>query len=435
MNIETVAVFSEADRDSLFTTLATRAVCIGDAPAKSSYLNQDALLTVATHCGCDGVHPGFGFLSENAEFAQRVCDSGIKFIGPSPEVISLFGNKNRARALMREHGVPVVPGSDGLVATVDEALAIAEGIGYPVLLKAASGGGGRGMRNVFSAQEMQQAFETAQAEALACFGDHDLYLEKLILNPRHIEVQILGDSQGNIVHLGDRDCTLQRNHQKLVEEAPSHVLSDETRAHMAADALKAARAAGYESAGTVEFVVNKDGTYYFIEMNTRIQVEHPVTEMVTGVNIVREQLRIASGLPLQFTQDDIEVKGHAIECRINAEDPENGFAPCPGTIDRLNLPSGYGVRVDTVIHPDFVVSPYYDSMIAKIIVYGRTRNEAILRMRRALEETLISGIKTTIPLDYMLMYNPEYISNAIDTGFFERNLAALLRPLGEGAEF
>ena len=431
MNIETVAVFSEADRDSLFSTLATQAICIGGPRPKDSYLNQNAILTVASHCNCDGIHPGFGFLSENAEFASRVRDLGIKFIGPSPETIAMLGDKNKARALMREHGVPVVPGSEGLVASTIEALSTAKDIGYPVLLKAASGGGGRGMRRVFKPEEMEQSFTAASAEALACFGDGSLYLEKLILNPRHIEVQILADSQGTVVHLGDRDCSMQRNHQKVLEEAPAQILTEETRAKILEDALLAARAVGYENAGTVEFVLSRDNSYYFIEMNTRIQVEHPVTEMVTGINIVREQIRIASGLPLSFTQDQVEIKGHAIECRINAEDPDNGFAPSPGLIDFLHLPSGYGVRVDTVIHPQYTVSPYYDSMIAKIIVHGHSRSEAIYRMRRALEETLATGIKTTIPLHYMLMYNPDFISNHFDTGYLDRNLSALLRPLGK----
>jgi acetyl-CoA carboxylase biotin carboxylase subunit len=288
------------------------------------------------------------------------------------------------------------------------------------------------MRRVFSAEEMESAFNAAQAEAKACFGEDGLYLEKLIVNPRHVEVQILADSQGTVVHLGDRDCTIQRNHQKLLEEAPAQILSPETRARMIEDALTAARVAGYENAGTVEFVVAEDGSYYFIEMNTRIQVEHPVTEMITGINIVREQIRVASGLPLSFKQDEIEFRGHAIECRINAEDPAQGFKPCPGRVDYLHLPSGFGVRVDTVLHPQYEISPYYDSMIAKIIVVGRTRNEAIHRMRRALEETLVTGVETTIPLHYMLMYSPEYIANTFDTGFLDKNLTALLQPLDKG---
>ncbi|MCL1847302.1 MAG: acetyl-CoA carboxylase biotin carboxylase subunit [Coriobacteriia bacterium] len=453
MNIETVAVFSEADRGFLFTTLATHAVCIGGPAPRDSYLNQDAILTVAQHYDCDAIHPGFGFLSENAAFAQRVRDLGIIFVGPSPEVIARLGDKSAARELMRAQGVSVVPGSEGCVSTVEEARACAEAIGYPVLLKATAGGGGRGMRRVFEPQELQAAFDAAQAEAFTCFGDKSLYLEKLILNPRHVEVQILADSHGSIVHLGDRDCSLQRNHQKLLEEAPAPSLSDATRKRMAADALRAAQAVGYENAGTVEFVVTGSGAvgsaarnaedgfeqeaedcaFYFIEMNTRIQVEHPITEMVTGINIVREQLRIAAGLPLSFQQEDAAIKGHAIECRINAEDPRQDFRPCPGTIDYLHLPSGFGIRVDTVIHPQYQITPYYDSMIAKIIVHGRNRNEAICRMRRALEETLVAGVSTTIPLHYMLMYDPDFISNHIDTGFIERKLPTLLRPLSEGA--
>jgi acetyl-CoA carboxylase biotin carboxylase subunit len=426
MNIETVAVFSEADRNALFTTLATQAVCIGKAPSSESYLNQDAIITAALCTGCDGIHPGFGFLSENAGFAERVRDAGLSFVGPAPEVIALLGNKDAARSLMRGNGVPVVPGSDGLVGTVAQAREAAERIGYPVLIKAASGGGGRGMRRADSAEELERVWAEAGAEAKACFGDGSVYLEKLIESPRHIEVQILADTQGNCLHLGERDCSLQRNHQKMREEAPATALSDELRERMTAAALNAARAASYTNAGTVEFIVDGNGDFYFIEMNTRIQVEHPVTEMVTGVNIVREQIRIASGLPLQFTQKDVRIRGHAIECRINAENPEADFLPCPGTIDHLHLPSGFGIRVDTVIHPGCVVSPFYDSMIAKIIVHGRNRNEAILRMRRALEETLITSITTTVRLHYLLMYNPSFISNHVDTAFLEDSLDELL---------
>jgi acetyl-CoA carboxylase biotin carboxylase subunit len=426
MNIETVAVFSEADRGSLFTTLATHAVCIGKAPASESYLNQDAIITAALCTGCDGIHPGFGFLAENAGFAARVRDAGLSFIGPAPEVIALLGNKDAARSLMRDNGVPVVPGSEGLVATVEQAREAAERIGYPVLVKAAGGGGGRGMRRADSAGQLGHAWAEAVAEARACFGDGTVYLEKLIKSPRHIEIQVLADTQGTCLHLGERDCSLQRNHQKMLEEAPATALTDELRERLLAAALDAARAADYTNAGTVEFIVDGNGDFYFIEMNTRIQVEHPVTEMVTGVNIVREQIRIASGLPLQFTQRDVHPRGHAIECRINAEDPEAGFRPCPGTIDHLHLPSGFGVRVDTVIHPGYTVSPFYDSMIAKVIVHGRNRNEAILRMRRALEETLITGITTTVRLHYLLMYNPDFLNNRVDTGFLEDKLETLL---------
>lgn len=430
MNIETVMVFSEADRDSLPTTLATKAVCIGGPQPKDSYLNQDAILTVAEQTGCDGIHPGFGFLSENAEFAARVRESGIAFIGPPAEVIASLGDKNQARNLMASHGVPVVPGSRGLVESVAVALQVADDLGYPVMLKAAAGGGGRGMRRVDSPEQMEAAFISASTEAEACFGESSVYLEKLIVDPRHIEFQILADSQGAIVHLGERDCSLQRRHQKLVEEAPAQILNARQRESMAEAAVRAAQAAGYVNAGTVEFIVDQQGDFFFIEMNTRIQVEHPVTEMITGVNIVAEQIRIASDLPLRFSQGDICFNGHAIECRINAEDPLNDFYPSPGDIDYLHLPGGFGVRVDSALHSDYHISPFYDSMIAKIIVHGRTRNEAICRMRRALEETLLGGVRTTVPLLYILMYNPDFINNHIDTGFLERNLESLLQPLG-----
>jgi acetyl-CoA carboxylase biotin carboxylase subunit len=426
MNIETVAVFSEADRDALFTTLATRAICVGGARSQESYLNQDAIITAALGTGCDSIHPGFGFLSENADFAVRVRDAGLVFIGPKPEVISLLGNKNAARSLMQRIGVPVVPGSEGLVANSKQAQEQAETIGYPLLVKASGGGGGRGMRRADNAAQLERVFAEAVTEALACFGNGDVYLERLIESPRHIEFQILADAHDNYLHLGERDCSLQRNHQKLLEEAPASILSDELRERMANAALAAARGANYTNAGTVEFVVDDRGNFSFIEMNTRIQVEHPVTEMVTGVNIVREQIRIASGLPLSLKQEDVRIQGHAIECRVNAEDPEAGFRPCPGTIDYLHLPSGFGIRVDTVIHPGYEVGPFYDSLIAKIIVHGRNRNEAILRMRRALEETLVSGITTTVGMHYLLMYNPDFLSNRIDTTFLERNLKELL---------
>jgi acetyl-CoA carboxylase biotin carboxylase subunit len=435
MNIETVAVFSEADRGALFTSLATEAYCIGAAPARESYLNTDAILTVAAHTGCDAVHPGFGFLSEDAGFAREVADAGMAFIGPSADCIAMMGDKDRARSLMEANGIPVVPGSKGVLSSLDAARSVAETLGYPVLLKARSGGGGRGMRQVASAAELAEAWDAAAAEALAAFGDAGLYLEKLILSPRHVEVQILADAHGNVVHLGERECTLQRRHQKVLEEAPSPSLSAEAAAALREDALKCARACGYTNAGTVEFIIDSQGRHYFIEMNTRIQVEHPVTEMVTGVNIVREQIRIASGQKLGMEQCDVALTGHAIECRVNAEDPEKGFLPCPGTIDYLHLPSGFGVRVDTVLHPGYSVSPYYDSMIAKIIVVGRTRNEAICRMRRALEETVISGIHTNLSLLYILMYTPDFIANRVDTGFIERSLSELLKPLGQEVLF
>ncbi|MDR1712811.1 MAG: acetyl-CoA carboxylase biotin carboxylase subunit [Coriobacteriales bacterium] len=431
MNIETVAICSEADRGALFTTLATRSVCIGPASAAQSYLDQQAVLNAALLTGCDAIHPGFGFLSENAEFAALTRDNGLVFIGPSPEVIALLGDKDAARRLAREQGIPVVPGSQGLVGDAEAAEQVAGQLGYPVLLKAASGGGGRGIRVVAEPGELSSQLAEARAEAKACFGNDDIYIEKLITAPRHIEVQILGDSHGNQIHLGERDCTLQRNRQKVIEEAPAAAVPEELHQRMTADALRAARAVGYENAGTVEFILTPDGEYYFIEMNTRIQVEHPVTEMITGINIVREQIRIASALPLEFSQADVRFEGHAIECRINAEDPAHGFAPCPGTIEHLHLPSGFGVRVDTVAHPGYIISPYYDSLLAKIIVHGRNRHEAVLRMRRALEETLFTGITTNLGLLYMVLYSPDFLYNRIDTGTVERNLDTMLGALKE----
>ncbi|NLB29783.1 MAG: acetyl-CoA carboxylase biotin carboxylase subunit [Clostridiales bacterium] len=431
MNIETVAVYSEADRGSLFTTLATKSVCIGPARAEESYLNQNAVLTAAVITCCDGLHPGFGFLSENAGFAAAVIEHGIEFIGPLPETIGAMGNKIEARKLMKKHGVAVVPGSDEIVKDVFEAREIAETVGYPVFIKASAGGAGRGMRRADSSDEIEQAMAAASGEALACFGDGSVYVEKLIENPRHIEVQILADKHGGVIHLGERDCTLQRRNQKVLEESPSPFCSDALREEMGEVAVLAARAAGYIGAGTIEFIADSDGRFYFIEMNTRIQVEHPVTEMVTGVDNVREQIHIASGLPLRYRQEDIRISGHAIECRVNAEDPENGFAPCPGTVDFLNLPGGFGVRIDTGLHAGCTISPHYDSMVAKVIVHGKTRNEAILRMRRALEELIVSGVRTNLSLLYMLLYSTDFLTGRTDTGFIERNLDKLLSPVKE----
>ena len=431
MNIETVAVYSEADKGALFATLATRSVCIGPARAEQSYLNQSAILTAAITTGCDGLHPGFGFLSENADFADAVRGQGIEFIGPLPGTIATMGDKSTARRLMKTHGVPIVPGSDGIVADADEAARIAAEIGYPVFIKASAGGGGRGMRRADSNDDIADALSAASGEALACFGDGSVYIEKLIENPRHIEVQILADKHGNTIHLGERDCTLQRRNQKVLEESPSPFCNDELRRIMGDIAVSAARAADYIGAGTVEFVVDSNGSFYFIEMNTRIQVEHPVTEMVTGIDIVREQIRIASGLPLRYAQEDIVISGHSIECRVNAEDPENGFNPCPGKVDYLNLPGGFGVRIDTGLHAGCTISPYYDSMVAKVIVHGKTRNEAIFRMRRSLEELIVSGVRTNLSLLYMLLYSPDFLTGRIDTGFIERNLDKLLDPVKE----
>ena len=427
MEIETVAVYSTADKDALHVQLATQAVCIGPPKAADSYLNMRAILAAALKTGCDAIHPGFGFLSENSEFARLCAECGIVFIGPSGDVIDAMGNKSAARTLMIRNRVPVVPGSDGAVETAEDAARIAEKIGYPVLIKAAAGGGGRGMRRVFSPDELESSFAAARAESVACFGSGEMYLEKLVLQPRHVEFQILADNFGNVVHLGERDCSMQRKNQKLMEESPCKALSPALREQMGAAAVAAARAAGYTSAGTVEFVLSPEGEFYFIEMNTRIQVEHPVTEMVTGIDLIREQIRIAAGLPLGFTQDDVQLRGHAIECRINAEDPARNFMPCPGTVQFLHLPGGCGVRVDTALYTGYTTSPYYDSMIAKVIVHAPTRLEAIRRMRRALEELVIDGIHTGADLAHMILYHPDYMKGSYNTAFLEQHMDELLR--------
>lgn len=422
--IETVAVYSEADKGALHTQLATQAVCIGPSRASESYLNMKSLLSAALATRCDAVHPGYGFLSENSEFA-RLCETcGLKFIGPSPDVMDQMGNKAAARKLMQKAAVPVVPGSDGCVKDAAQALAIAKQLGFPVLLKASAGGGGRGMRKAFSAAEVEGAYQAASAEAAACFGDGSIYLEKLIINPKHVEFQILADAHGNVIHLGERDCSLQRRGQKLMEEAPCTALSAELRERMGTAAVNAARAAGYENAGTIEFVLDKDNNFYFIEMNTRIQVEHPVTEMLTGVDLVHEQLRIASGLPMRCT--DIRAHGHVIECRINAEDPARQFAPCPGTAEFVHFAGGCGVRVDSALFTGSEISPFYDSMVGKIIVHADTRLDAIRRMRRVLEETVIQGFSTTIPLQHLLLFHPDVMRGNYDTGFLDAHLDELV---------
>ena len=426
LGVDTVAVYSAADADALHVQLATQAVCIGPAKAADSYLNVDALLTVARQTGCDALHPGYGFLSENAEFAQRCADLGLTFIGPSGDVIRTMGNKAAARALMQAHGVPVVPGSDGPVATAQDAQAVAESIGYPVLVKASAGGGGRGMRRVDRPEELVAKFEEARAEALACFGDGQLYLEKLILNPKHIEFQILADRHGAVIHLGERDCSIQRKNQKLIEESPSRALTPQLREEMGQAAVRAARAAHYESAGTIEFVLDEDGRFYFIEMNTRIQVEHPVTEFVTGLDLVREQLRIAAGLPLSVGQEEVRLSGCAMECRINAEDPREGFRPSPGRVEFLHLPGGPGVRVDTALFSGYQMPPYYDSLCAKVVVWAPTRLEAVRRMRRALEELMIQGMVTTAELCHLILYQPDFVKGQYHTGFLEENLETLM---------
>ncbi len=426
LEIETVAVYSTADEGSLHVQMATRSVCIGPARAADSYLNQEALITAARATGCDAIHPGYGFLSENPDFADLCEQNGLKFIGPSGSVIRRMGNKAAARALMQKSGVPVVPGSDGPVRNAKQASALAEAIGYPVLIKASAGGGGRGMRRVDRAEDLPALFDAARSEAEACFGNGEVYLEKLILNPRHIEFQILADQQGNMIHLGERDCSIQRRNQKLIEESPSKALTPELRAKMGAAAVAAARAAGYTNAGTVEFVLSSEGAFYFIEMNTRIQVEHPVTEFVTGVDLVREQLRIAAGLPLSLSQEEVRQSGHAIECRVNAEDPRQDFLPCPGDIGFLHLPGGPGVRVDSALYSGCTLSPYYDSLCAKVIVHAPTRLEALRKLRRALEELVIEGCPTTADLCYLICYHPGFMTGRYDTGFLDTHLNELL---------
>ena len=426
MNIKTVAVYSEADKEALHTKLADEAICIGPANPKQSYLNIKNIIEAANITKTDSIHPGFGFLSENAEFAKICEESNIKFIGPKSNVINLLGNKSNSKKLMQQEGVPIIPGSDGSVKNLKEAVLVCEKIGYPVLLKASAGGGGRGMRKCFKEEDFENAYLTAKAEAKACFGDDDMYMEKLILNPKHIEFQILADHFGNVIHLGERDCSIQRRNQKMMEESPSKALSQELREKMGNDAIKAAKKVGYVNAGTIEFVLAPDGKYYFIEMNTRIQVEHPVTEMVTGVDLVREQIRIAAHLKLNYKQSDIELKGHALECRINAENPQEGFRPSPGIVSSLHIPGGFGVRIDTTLYQGYQVSSHYDSMIAKVIVHGRNRIEAIRKMRRVLSELVIDGIDTNQELQYLILHESDYVKGNFDTSFIEKHLDELV---------
>ena len=426
MEIETVAVYSTADADALHVQMATQSVCIGPPRAAESYLDQAALLTVAKATGCDAVHPGYGFLSENADFADACAREGLKFIGPSGDTIRMAGSKAAACARMKAAGVPTVPGSDGPVADADAALEIAERVGYPVLLKASAGGGGRGIRRVDSPEALPAAFQEASAEASACFGDGTMYLEKFVTDPRHIEFQILADSQGGTIHLYDRDCSVQRRNQKLIEEAPARCLTPELRREMGAAAVRAAKAVGYENAGTVEFLLAGDGKFYFCEMNTRIQVEHGITELVTGVDLVRQQIRIAAGLPLGLRQEDVTLTGHAIECRVNAEDPAAGFRPCPGMASFVHFPGGTGVRVDSALYTGYTMPPYYDSLAAKLLVHAPTRLEAIRRMRRALEELTIEGFATNAELSYLILHHPDYVRGACTTAFLEQHLQELV---------
>ena len=425
LGIETVAVYSEADAEALHVQLAGQAVCIGGARAADSYLNQQALLTAAKGTGCDAIHPGYGFLSENADFADACADAGLAFIGPSGDAIRKAGSKSAARDLMRAANVPVTPGSNGPVTSVEEALAAAEAVGYPVLLKASAGGGGRGIRRCDAPQDLPSAYAGAKAEADACFGNGELYLEKLVLAPRHVEVQILADRHGQTVHLGDRDCSVQRRNQKLIEEAPAPGLSAELREAMGQAAVRAAEAVGYEGAGTVEFLVDGE-KFYFMEMNTRIQVEHGVTELVTGIDLVRQQLRIASGLALDFRQSDVKIQGCAMECRINAEDPAEDFRPCPGKVEFLHFPGGAGVRVDSCLYNGCAMSPYYDSLAAKLLAHGATRLEAIRKLRRCLEEFTLEGFPTNAELSYEILFHPVFVRGRCTTGFLDAHLTELL---------
>lgn len=422
MGIKTVAVHSDVDRDSLHVRFADEAACIGPAPSAQSYLNIPAIISTAEIFNVDAIHPGYGFLAESAYFAE-ICDAcNIKFIGPRANVIRLMGDKIEARRAMKEAGLPVVPGSEDAISSEEEGRKLAREIGYPLMVKASAGGGGRGMRIVRSEQELGKALETASTEAAAAFNDGSVYIERYIDQPRHIEIQVMADEYGECIHLGERECSIQRRHQKLMEEAPSTVLTPELRKSMGEAAVAACKKLGYSSAGTVEFLLDSQGNYYFMEMNTRIQVEHPVTEMVTLADIVRNQVRIAEGEPLGYTQDDLLIVGHAIECRINAENPET-FAPSPGTITAFNLPGGPGVRVDTFVYSGYQVSPFYDSLIAKVIVHARTRDLAIARMKRALDVMVVEGIKTTIPLHQKIMDDPRFRRGDIGTDFMEYFLA------------
>ncbi len=429
LNIETVAVYSTADKDALHIQTATKSVCIGPAKSQDSYLNINNIISAALATGCDAIHPGYGFLSENSDFA-RLCEKhGIKFIGPSADVIDNMGNKAKAKALMISAGVPVVPGSEGVLKDYNEAKKMANDMGYPIMLKASSGGGGRGIRIVNEESELLDNYNSASLEAVSCFGEGSLYMEKYIYAPKHIEFQILADNHGNVFHLGERDCSVQRRGQKLLEEAPSPALSSDLREAMGDAAVKAAKAANYTNAGTIEFILDKDNNFYFIEMNTRIQVEHPVTEMITGIDIVKEQLRIASNLSLSFKE--VTFKGHAIECRINAEDTQKDFAPSPGKIEFLHFAGGNGVRVDSSIYNGMQLVPFYDSMVGKIIVHGATRLEAIRKMRRALEETVILGVKTTLEFQHLLMYHKEILKGDYNTFFVGENIDDILKAYKE----
>lgn len=418
LGIKTVAIYSEADKDSLHVTFADEAVCIGPAPSKESYLKIPLIISAAQITGSDAIHPGYGFLAENANFSEICADSGIKFIGPSPEMINAMGDKSFAKDTMRKNGVPVIPGSDGVIADVTEGKQAAAEVGYPVIIKASAGGGGKGMRIVWEEAEFEKAYQTARTEAESAFGNGDVYIEKFLENPRHVEIQVLGDMFGNVYHYGERDCSVQRRHQKLIEESPSPIIDAETRSLMGETAVQGCKSVNYEGVGTVEFLVDKHKKFYFMEMNTRIQVEHPVTELVYDVDLIRQQILVAAGEKIETLPR--KPLGHSIEFRINAEDPANNFRPSPGRIDSLHFPGGFGVRVDSHIYHGYSIPPFYDSLIAKLIVWGKDRNHAIARGKRALDEFIIEGIKTTIPFHLQVLEDPRFVSGNFDTGFLEK---------------
>ena len=420
MGIRTVAIYSEADKNALHVQLADEAICVGPAPSNKSYLNVKAILEAACLTGADSIHPGFGFLSENPNFAKICQETGIKFIGPDYKLIELLGNKSRAKETMKRAGVPVVPGSDGLIYSKEQAINLAEQIKYPVMLKASAGSGGRGIRIAYSKEELEKEYDIVKQEAKVSFNDDSLYLEKFVENPRHVEIQILADEHGNCIHLGERDCSVQRRNQKVLEETPSGILDEETRKKMGEVAVKAVKEIGYSNAGTIEFLVDKNKDFYFMEMNTRVQVEHPVTEMVTGVDIIKEQIKIAGGEELTYKQEDIKFDGHSMEVRINAENPDKNFMPCPGTITGLHIPGGNGVRVDTAIYSGYTVPPTYDSMLAKLIVHGKNREESIAKMKSAVAEFVVEGITTNIDFLLKILGNENFKTNNYDTSFIKK---------------
>lgn len=422
MGIKTVSVYSEIDEESIHVHMADEHICIGPGKSQKSYLNIDNIISAALVTGAEAIHPGYGFLSESTRFVKACDENGIKFIGPKVLHMEMMGNKSMARKTMIEAGVPVVPGSKGATNDVEEAYEISREVGFPLMVKASSGGGGRGLRIVHKKEEFKEKFNMAKSESEIGFNDDSMYIEKFVENPRHIEFQILGDSYGNIIHLGERDCSLQRRNQKVLEEAPCSVIDADLRKRMGDTALRAARSVGYESVGTIEFLLDKDKNFYFIEMNTRIQVEHPITEEIMQVDLIREQINVAFGKKLELKQEDLKINGHAIECRINAEDPTKNFRPSPGTIENYIAPGGYGVRVDSHIYNDYTIPPTYDSMIGKIITWGKTRQEAIDRMKRALDEMIIMGVKTNIEFQKTILNNEKYLRNEIDTGFIEKEI-------------